>query len=59
MTRVMVNPSSPIARSAMAKISWRILPLVSLRYVVAFLDLANVAYAKLTMIAALGFSDAV
>jgi ACS family tartrate transporter-like MFS transporter len=43
----------------MRKIRWRILPLVFLIYVVAFLDRANVAYAKLTMSADLGFSEAV
>jgi ACS family tartrate transporter-like MFS transporter len=43
----------------MGKIRWRILPLVFLIYVVAFLDRANVAYAKLTMSGDLGFSEAV
>lgn len=43
----------------MNKIRRRILPLVFLLYVVAFLDRANVAYAKLTMSPELGFSEAV
>lgn len=43
----------------MRKISLRILPLVFLLYMIAFLDRANVAYAKLTMSASLGFSEAV
>ena len=43
----------------MRKIGMRILPLVFLLYLIAFIDRANVAYAKLTMSAALGFSEAV
>jgi ACS family tartrate transporter-like MFS transporter len=43
----------------MKKISWRVMPLVFLLYVVAFIDRANVAYAKLTMTVDLGFSEAV
>jgi ACS family tartrate transporter-like MFS transporter len=48
-----------LAERTMRKIRWRILPLVFVIYVVAFLDRANVAYAKLTMSADLGFSEAV
>src|ERR1700691_4404083 len=44
---------------AMKKITMRILPLVFLMYIIAFLDRANVAYAKLTMSSNLGFSEAV
>jgi ACS family tartrate transporter-like MFS transporter len=44
---------------AMKKIMARILPLVFLLYIIAFLDRANVAYAKLTMSSDLGFSEAV
>jgi len=43
----------------MKKVRWRILPYVFLLYYVAFLDRANVAFAKLTMSADLGFSEAV
>ena len=42
----------------MRKISMRILPLVFVLYVIAFIDRANVAYAKLTMSVDLGFSEA-
>jgi len=48
-----------LSERTMRKIRWRILPLMFLIYVVAFLDRANVAYAKLTMSADLGFSEAV
>ena len=48
-----------LAERTMRKINWRILPLMFLIYVVAFLDRANVAYAKLMMSSDLGFSEAV
>src|SRR4029077_18070308 len=48
-----------VSERAMRKIRQRILPLVFVMYGVAFLDRANVAYAKLTMSADLGFSAAV
>src|SRR3990172_4344396 len=41
------------------KIFRRILPFVFVLYVVAYLDRANVAFAKLTMAQDLGFSEAV
>ena len=44
-----VTSVGSVAERAMKKIRWRILPLIFLIYVVAFLDRANVAYAKLTM----------
>ncbi|MBM3775163.1 MAG: MFS transporter [Acidobacteria bacterium] len=51
--------AAPSPARIMKKIAWRILPLVFLLYVVAFIDRANVAYAKLTMTVDLGFSEAV
>jgi len=53
------TPGEAVAERTMRKIRWRILPLVFVIYVIAFLDRANVAYAKLTMSADLGFSEAV
>jgi ACS family tartrate transporter-like MFS transporter len=41
------------------KVAWRILPLVFLLYIVAYLDRANVGFAKLRMASDLHFSDAV
>lgn len=41
------------------KVAWRIMPLVILLYLVAYLDRANVGFAKLRMAKDLGFSDAV
>jgi ACS family tartrate transporter-like MFS transporter len=54
------NPTMISARdSARRKIAWRILPFVFTLYIVASLDRANVAYAKLTMMADRGLSEAV
>jgi ACS family tartrate transporter-like MFS transporter len=51
---------SPAERATLRrKVAWRILPLVILLYLVAYLDRANVGFAKLRMAADLGFSDAV
>ena len=44
---------------AIGKASRRILPLLFVLYIVAYLDRANVAFAKLPMTADLGFSDSV
>ena len=41
------------------KVAWRILPLVVVLYIVSYLDRANVAFAKLRMGEALGFSEGV
>lgn len=52
-------PSSAIATRTIRKISSRLLPFVFVLYIVAYLDRANVAFAKLTMTRDLGFSEAV
>lgn len=55
-------PSGPTAINVPAlrrKVAWRILPLVILLYIISYLDRANVAFAKLRMKEALGFSEAV
>src|SRR6185436_11538422 len=41
------------------KVGWRVLPLVFLLYIVAYLDRANVGFAKLRMARDLQFSDEV
>ncbi|MDX1979757.1 MAG: MFS transporter [Bryobacteraceae bacterium] len=41
------------------KVAWHILPLVIVLYIVAYLDRANVGFAKLRMAADLGFSEEV
>ena len=50
---------SEVGTRARRQVALRLLPFVFLLYVVAFLDRANVAYAKLTMSPELGFSEAV
>jgi D-galactonate transporter len=42
-----------------AKVAWRLIPLLFICYVVAYLDRINVGFAKLQMQDALGFSDTV
>lgn len=41
------------------KVSWRLIPFLVLCYVVAYLDRVNVGFAKLEMLADLGFSETV
>ena len=41
------------------KVAWRLIPLLFICYVVAYLDRINVGFAKLQMQDALGFSDTV
>src|SRR5271156_5355309 len=45
-----------IERRTVAKLSWRLLPLVALAYCIAYIDRANIAVAALTMNRDLGFS---
>lgn len=53
-------PADPdVARSARRKVARRALPLLFALYVVAYLDRANLAFAKLRMQDELGFSDTV
>ena len=42
-----------------AKVAWRIMPILFIGYIVAYLDRVNVGFAKLQMMADLHFSDAV
>jgi MFS family permease len=65
------NPVDPLAMSAAGassssfeeatyrKVSWRLLPLLLICYLVAYLDRVNVGFAKLQMASALHLSDAV
>ena len=48
-----------VARRARRKVAWRILPLLFCLYVIAYLDRANIAFAKLRMKDDLNFSDTV
>src|SRR5205823_14208511 len=46
-----------VAASARRKVAWRVLPLLFVMYVVAYLDRANVGFAKLRMQDELKFSE--
>ena len=48
-----------VGRSALAKASWRLLPLIGLGYGVAYMDRVNISFAALQMNHDLGFSAAV
>src|SRR6201986_2595735 len=48
--------TSAIARRAIAKVSWRLLPLVALAYCIAYIDRSNISVAALTMNKDLGFN---
>lgn len=51
--------AAPSESATFRKIAWRVVPLLFLGYIVAFLDRVNVGFAKLQMAADLDFSDAV
>lgn len=53
------SETAEFERATFAKIAWRIVPLLFLGYIVAFLDRVNVGFAKLQMAGDLAFSDAV
>jgi MFS transporter, ACS family, tartrate transporter len=57
MTEAALAP--PMERRIISKLSWRILPLIFLSYLVAVMDRANISYASVQMNASLGFSAAV
>src|SRR5881396_1041312 len=55
-----ISPSQTIhADELRRKVAWRVLPFVFLLYIVAYLDRANVGFAKLAMADDLKFSEAV
>jgi MFS transporter, ACS family, tartrate transporter len=47
---------SAIERRTIAKVSWRLLPLVALAYCIAYIDRSNISFAALTMNKDLAFS---
>lgn len=54
-----VAPASPEDDALYRKIGWRLLPLLLIAYMVAYLDRINIGYAQLQMKQTLPFSDAV
>jgi MFS transporter, ACS family, tartrate transporter len=59
MSTEAIAPASALATKLTAKISRRLVPLLMLCYLVAFLDRVNVGFAALTMNADLGFDSTV
>jgi MFS family permease len=55
----MPAPTASFEAATYRKVSWRLLPLLLLCYLVAYLDRVNVGFAKLQMASALHLSDAV
>jgi MFS transporter, ACS family, tartrate transporter len=51
-----VESAQTIERRTIAKVSWRLLPLVALAYCIAYIDRSNISFAALTMNKDLGFS---
>src|ERR1700694_5922669 len=51
-----MQDSQAIERRTIAKVSWRLLPLVALAYCIAYIDRSNISFAALTMNKDLGFS---
>jgi MFS family permease len=51
-------PADPHGSAVLRRISLRLMPLLCLLYLVAYIDRQNVSYAKLEMVGALGLSEA-
>jgi MFS family permease len=47
-----------LGRTTIGRVSWRLMPLLGLIYMVAYIDRQNVSYAKLQMVGDLGLSEA-
>ena len=52
-------PGADAIESVYSKVSWRIIPLLLIAYMVAYLDRINIGYAQLQMKQTLPFGDAV
>ncbi len=52
-------PNADVVESIYAKVSWRIIPILLISYMVAYLDRINIGYAQLQMKQTLPFGDAV
>jgi MFS family permease len=50
---------NPVYRAVFSKIDWRIIPLLLIAYMIAYLDRINIGYAQLQMKQTLPFDDAV
>ena len=59
LKRLRISRSEPLQRSTIARISWRILPLIGLAYLFSLMDRLNVSLAALQMNQELKFSATV
>jgi len=59
MTTAAISAPSAFEDLTYKKVAWRIMPLLMICYIVAYLDRVNVGFAKLQMLSDLGFSEAV
>ena len=57
MLSMEVNTGPAVQRRTMVKVAWRLIPLIVVSYLVAYIDRSNVAFAALTMNKDLGFSS--
>lgn len=53
-----MNPTPPAEQAVVKKIAWRLMPLLIVMFLIAFIDRQNVGFAKLQMVQALGMSEA-
>jgi sugar phosphate permease len=53
----MHSPATPADAALLKRVFWRLMPLVTLMYLVAVIDRQNVGFAKLQMVNALGMSE--
>ena len=54
-----VSADSALGRRTISTITWRLMPLLMLLYLVAYIDRQNVSYAKLQMVGDLGLSETI
>lgn len=52
------SPTAPAGEGTLRRISLRLMPLLCVMYLIAYIDRQNVSYAKLEMVDALGLSEA-
>lgn len=53
-----MNSTPPSEQAVVKKIAWRVMPLLIVMFLIAFIDRQNVGFAKLQMVHALGMSEA-
>jgi MFS family permease len=59
LSRVQGISSASVEDDAYRKVTWRLLPILMICYLVAYLDRVNIGFAKLQMLQDLGFSETV